>query len=97
MPFKAVSIGGHTPLHTALQSSKHPLKSFYCASAYSNRAVCFVNCWQQTEGVAGSCFQDRKQFGDFVKHWLQQVNKTDYKEIITWHNVNVRESGLASD
>jgi len=27
MPFKAVSVKSHTPLHTALQPSKHPLKS----------------------------------------------------------------------
>ena len=96
MPFKAVFIRRHTPLHTAFQPSKHPLKSL-CASAYSNRAVCFVNRREQTEGVAGSRFQDREQSGDFVKQWSQQVNKTDYEEIITWHYVNVTESGLASD
>ena len=27
MPFKAVSVRSHTPLHTTLQPSKHPLKS----------------------------------------------------------------------
>ena len=97
MPFKAVSIRGHTPLHTAFRPSKHPLKPLCCVSVYSNRAVCFVNRREQSEGVAGSCFQDRKQFGDFVKQWWQQVNKTDCKEIITWHYVDVTESGLASD
>ena len=96
MPLKAVSVRRHTPLHTAFQPSKHPLKSL-CASAYSNGAVCFVNRREQIEDVAGSRFQDREQSCDFVKQWSQQDNKTDYEEIITWHYVNVMENDLASD
>jgi hypothetical protein len=96
MPFRAVSIRGHTPLHTAFQPSKHSLKSFCYASAYSSRVVCFVSRREQT-GVAGSFVQDHKQFGDFFKQWWQQVNKTYYKEIITWHYVDATKSGLASD
>jgi hypothetical protein len=104
MPFKAVSIRGHTPLHTAFRPSKHPLKSFCCASAYSNRAVCFVNRREQTEGVAGSFVQLYKQFDIF---WLfslftyQHHDKLKHLKkslkMITRPNVNLTERGLATD
>jgi hypothetical protein len=103
MPFKAVSVRRHTPLHTAFQPSKHPLKSL-CASAYSNRAVCFVNRREQTEGVAGSFVQLYKQsdvcslFGLFTN---QNHGKLRYFEkslkMITRHYVNLNERFLATD
>jgi hypothetical protein len=89
---------GHMPLHTAFRPSKHPLKSFCCASAYSNRAVCFVNRREQTEGVAGSFVQLYKQsdvfslfslFADQNHGKLEHLKKS--LEMITRHYVDLTE------